>query len=67
MDATRGYHIKSERESYDITCMWNLIYGTNASLYRTEQTYVEYRLVVAKGEGQRGMHWSLESVDANYY
>ena len=42
MDATKDYHIKlnkSERErqiSYDITYMWNLKYGTNEPIYKTE-------------------------------
>ena len=41
MDATRDYHTKwskSERErqiTYDIT-MWNLKYGTNEPIYKTE-------------------------------
>ena len=42
MDATRDYHTKgskSERERqipYDITYMWNLKYGTNEPIYKTE-------------------------------
>ena len=42
MDGTRGYHPKrgkSERERqipYDITYMWNLKYGTNEPIYKTE-------------------------------
>ena len=42
MDATRDYHTKwskSERErqiSYDITYMWNLKYGTNEPIYKSE-------------------------------
>ena len=44
MDATRDYHTKcskSDRErqiSYDITCMWNVKYGTNKPIYETETT-----------------------------
>ena len=40
MDATRGYHTKSERERkipYDITYMWNLKYDTNEPIYKTER------------------------------
>ena len=42
MDATRDYHtkwIKSERERqipYDIAHMWNVKYGTNEPIYKTE-------------------------------
>ena len=42
MDVTRDYHTKwskSERErqvSYDITYMWNLKYGINEPIYKTE-------------------------------
>ena len=39
MDATRISHIKSVRERqipYDITYMWNLKYGTNEPIYKTE-------------------------------
>ena len=39
MDATRESHTKSEKERqtpYDITYMWNLKYGTNEPIYKTE-------------------------------
>ena len=42
IDATRDYHTKwnkSQRERqlpYDITYMWNLKYGTNEPIYKTE-------------------------------
>ena len=40
MDATRNYHTmwsKTERQiSFDITFMWNLKYGINKSIYKTE-------------------------------
>ena len=42
MDATRDYHIKwnkseSERQiPYAITYMWNLKYGTDEPIYKTE-------------------------------
>ena len=41
-DAARDYHMKwseSDRKrqiSYDITYMWNLKYGTNELIYKTE-------------------------------
>ena len=51
--------VKSEKErhiSYDITYIWNVNYGTNEPIYKTEidsQTYIdiEIRFVVAKGKG----------------
>jgi len=58
MDATRDYHNKwrkSETERpipYDITYMWNLIYGTDEPAYKTEtDSQTQNRPVVAKGEG----------------
>ena len=53
---------------YDITYMWNLKYGTNEPVYKTEtDTDIKNRLMVAKGEG-KGVGWtgSLGLVDANY-
>ena len=40
MDGPRKYHTKwnqldRERQIYDITCMWNLKYNTNESIYKT--------------------------------
>ena len=57
-DATRDYHTKlSDRErqiSYDITCMWNVKYGTNKlSMKQNKLTGREIRLMVAKGERER--------------
>ena len=38
--------------------MWNLKYGTDEPICRTEtDSDMESRLVVAKGEGERGMDW----------
>ena len=73
MDATRESHTewrKPEWERqipYDITYIWNLKYGTNEPIYKTE-TDIENRPVVAKGEGE-GVGWtgSLALVGANYY
>ena len=40
MDATRNFHTmrnKTERQiSFNITFMWNLKYGINKSIYKTE-------------------------------
>ena len=50
---------QSERERqipYDITYIWNLIYGTNEPFHRKETHGLGDRLVVAKGEGE-GMEW----------
>ena len=63
--------MKSERKRqilYDITYIWNLIYGTNEPIYRGKNLMdMENRLVVTKGEGE-GMGWNenLGLVDANY-
>ena len=47
--------------------MWNLKYGANEPIYKTESdSEIKNRLVVAKGEGE-GVGWSLGLVDANYY
>ena len=48
--------------------MWNLKHGTNEPIYKAQmnlltkqkETYIENRLVVAKGEGGRsGMDWEF--------
>ena len=51
-----------------IAYMWNLKYGANEPMYKTD-SQTEIRLVVAKGEVGRGEGWagSLGVVDANYY
>ena len=50
--------------------MWNLKYGTNEPIYRTETDSRDLKNtpVVAKGE-EEGVGWtgSLGLVDANYY
>ena len=50
--------------------MWNLKYGTNELIYKTEKrlTDLENRLVVAKEE-EEGVRWagSLGLVDTNSY
>ena len=64
---------KSERERqipYDISCMWNLKYGTNEPIYRTEtdsQTYgTDLWLLRGREEGV-GWTGSLGLVDAEYH
>ena len=71
MDGTRDSHTqwrKSERERqipYDITYIWNLIYGTNEPFHRKKIMDMENRLVVAKGGGV-GWTGNLGLRDANY-
>ena len=72
MDATRDYHTKlskseRERQIYDITYMWNLKYGTNEHIYKTETD--SYTYCGCQGRGGDGEGWtgSLGLVDANYY
>ena len=53
MVTTRDYHNKWSQEEdkyHTVTHMWNLKYGTNEPIYRTE-THIENWLVVAKGKG----------------
>ena len=76
MNGHRGSHTKwskSEKERQipsDIIYMWNLKYGTNELIYKTEKrlTDLENRLVVAKEE-EEGVRWagSLGLVDTNSY
>ena len=49
--------------------MWNLKYGTNEPICKTETgPQTEKRLLVAKAGGEKvGWTASLELVDANYY
>ena len=47
--------------------MWNLKYGTNEPIYKTEiDSDIENRLVVGRGKGV-GWIGRLGVVDANYY
>ena len=48
--------------------MWNLKYGTDEPIYRTEtDSDIENRLVIAKGEGERREEMgSLRLVDATF-
>ena len=51
----------------DITYMWNLNYGTNDPIYKTETDHGhgEQRLVFAGGSGEMGGSGSLGLVYAN--
>ena len=71
MDATRDSHTKwskSDREGqipYDITYVWNLKYGTNDPIYKTE---IDHR----HGEQTCGcqgeqIDWKFGLADVNYY
>ena len=59
---------KERQIPYDITYMWNLKYGTNAPIFRTETLTLRTDLWLSKGRGE-GVGWtgSLGLVDANYY
>ena len=71
MDATRESP-KSDRERqipHDITHTWNLKYGTNEPILRTEGDSLAWRtdLWLPRGRRQRvGWTGSLGLVDANY-
>ena len=76
MDATRdSQNVKSERERerqvpYYISYMWNLNYGTNEPIYKTETKSQTWRtdLWLPRGWGKRvGWEGSLELIDTNYY
>ena len=57
--------MKSDRERkipYDITYMWNLKYGTNELIYKTETDSLTWRTnrLVAKGKGaEEGKDWEF--------
>ena len=70
----RFSHSKSERErpiTYDITCMWNLEYGTNEPIHKTETDSQTWKtdLWLLTGSSGEGVGWtgSLGLVDANWY
>ena len=73
IDATRDYHTKwskSERERqtlHDITYMWNLKYGTNELIYKTETDSQIQRKDLCLPRGREGWTGSLGLVDANYW
>lgn len=54
---------------FDITYMWNVKYGANEPIHKTE-TDPSTRITdswLQKGRGGRAMGWELSVVDANYY
>ena len=64
MDGTRDSHTKlsqSEREGqipYDITSMWNLIYGTNKPFHRKEKSWTcRIDLWLPGGRGRERHGW----------
>ena len=61
---------KKRQILYDITYMWNLKYGTDESIYKTEKDLQTWRTDswLPRGRGT-GVGWigSLGLVDANYY
>ena len=62
--------MRSDRERktpYDITYMWNLLYGTNEPFHKKKVMDIVNRLVVANEEG-KGMEWTgnFGLIDANY-
>ena len=69
MDTTADSQVREKQIPYDITDMWNLKYGTNEPICKTETDSQTQRIdLVAKGEGE-GVGWtlSLGLVDVNYY
>ena len=61
----------NQKEECDSTYMWNLKYGTNDPIYKTEVDHgLESRLAFAGrrwGEGRGGLMGSLGLVDADCY
>ena len=54
-----NYVNQKVKYQYDITHIWNLKYGTNEPIHKTD-SQTENRLVVAKWERERsGMDWEL--------
>ena len=76
MDGTRDSHTKrskSERKRQmpdDFTYLWNLKYGTDEPIYKTETVSQTWRTDLWLPSGRwEGMGWigSLGLTDANYY
>ena len=67
MDATRDYHTKQSKSEgerqipYDITCMWNLKYGTNEPIFKTETDSQTQRtkLWLPRSGGKEWMDWEF--------
>ena len=57
---------KRKSNTYDITYIWSLKYGTNNPMQK-QITDMESRLVVAQGLGVVGWTGRLGLVDTNYY
>ena len=57
----------SQRKAYDITYVWNLKYGTNKPIYRTETNSWRTDLWLPRGRGGGSeMDWEFGLVEANY-
>ena len=71
MDITDSTVIKHRfLVSYDITYIWNLKYGTNEPIYKTETDSKTWRIDLRlPREREEGAGWtgSLGLVDTNYY
>ena len=73
MEATRDSHTKwskpeKERQTpHDITYIWNLKYGRNEPMHKTETDSGTWRTGGGRGKGGGSeLDWSLGLVDANY-
>ena len=54
--------MKSERERqipYDITCMWNLKYGTDDPIYKTETYHGQGEQTCGQGWGREWDGWGV--------
>ena len=50
---TKWRKLEGERQIlYEITYTWNLKYNTNEHIYKTD---IEKRLMIAKGDGEKGL------------
>ena len=75
MDGPRDYHMKwskseKERQTYDITYMWNLKYDTKWTHLRKRNRFTDNRTDLWLPRGRGVGEWrigSLELADASYY
>ena len=75
MDGPRDYHMKwskseKERQTYDITYMWNLKYDTKWTYLRKRNRFTDNRTDLWLPRGRGVGEWrigSLGLVDAKYY
>ena len=50
-----------------ISLIWNLKYGTNEAIYKTETVSQRTDLWLPRGGEREWMNWSVGLVDANHY